>query len=234
MNRYIFWIFSYLFSGCGMQKADQPSFDLSVLPTTFPAYFSINAALIFKHLNQTFRYRLVCFVAYDQEIHFIVKGALGIEIIGGVIDQKGITLLDRLNRVVHEWDYSRIKQHYNFDGNYLFIQSLLLGTVCNASKDKRKLIPDALSSSVTYIYDRLTNKIRGLQLMEKKKGNQLKFLYQHKIAEDKLYLSGIGMLFSLKYKEACYTGNIILHKFHFKQLKKLNSKLTIPRYYHHK
>lgn len=225
----IFFVALYLFSGCGMQQASKQSFDVTNLLTTFPACFSMQAALHFMGLHYTFRCRVACCVTYDQQIDFIVKGPLGIEIIRGLIDKKGVTVVDRLRRLVHQWDYKRIKQQYHFPCNYPFIQSLLLGRVCSPIEQG---VPNALCSDLAYTYDDLTRKVVLDRLIDPKQGNSLKFLYRHKTVADRSCLSGIKMHFSLKDKGQLYQGSVTLHKLHFKELKRPNIKLAIPAYYH--
>ncbi|CAH2560102.1 DUF4292 domain-containing protein [Cardinium endosymbiont of Oedothorax gibbosus] len=224
----IFLAALYLFSGCGMQQASKQSFDVTHLLTTFPACFSMQAALHFMGLQHTFHCRVACCVTYDQQIDFIVKGPLGIEVIRGLIDKKGVTVVDRLRRLVYQWDYKRIKQQYHFPCNYLFIQSLLLGRVCSPIEQG---VPDALCADLTYTYDDLTRKVSRVQLIDPKQGNGLKFLYQHRMVVDRACLSGIKIHFSLNDKGQFHQGNVTLHKLHFKKLKRPNIKLTIPTYY---
>lgn len=216
----------YLFSGCGMQQAGKQSFDVTGLLTTFPACFSIQAALHFMGLQHTVRCRVVCCVTYSQQIDFIVKGPLGIELIRGLIDKNGVTVVDQLRRVVYQWDYKRIKQQYHFPCNYPFIQSFLLGTVCSPIEHS-----DLLCADLAYTYDDLMRKVVVVQLIDKKQGNCLKFLYRYKMVADKTCLSGIKIAFSLIDKGQRYQGRATLYELHFKELKKPNIKLTIPAYY---
>lgn len=221
----------YLFTGCGMQQVSKQPFDWTDLFTTFPACCAMQAALNFIDLRHAFRCRLVCCITYNQQIDFIVKAPLGVELMRGLIDKKGVTVVDRLHRVVYQWDYKQIKQQYHFYCNYLFIQSLLLGTV-GSSIDNRVCIPDPLLASLTYIYDDLTGKIIGVQLIDTKQENCFKVLYRHKMAENKTFLSSITIRYALKNSEwPSYQGTVVLYKFHFKARKRPNIKLKIPAYY---
>lgn len=226
----VFLVVFQLFLGCGMQQASQRPFHLTHLLTTFPACFSMQASLHFMDPFHTLRCRVVCCVTYDQQVDFIVKGPLGIELMRGVIDKKGVKVVDRLRRLVYQWNYKRIKEVYHFSCNYPLIQSLLLARVCSPIEYGLSIL-DPLCSDLAYTYDGLTRKVVAAQLIDKKQGNCFKFLYRYKMIADTACLSGIKIGFSLRDKGNRYQGRVTLQKLHFKELKKPNIKLTIPAYY---
>ncbi|MCT4697250.1 DUF4292 domain-containing protein [Candidatus Cardinium sp. TP] len=213
----------YWFPGCGIQQPSNQFFDVAGLLTTFPACFSMQASVHCMGFGPTFRCRVVCCVSYNQRIDFIVKGPLGIEIIHGCIDKKGVTIVDRLRRIVHQWDYQRITQHYHFVCNYPLIQSLLLGT--------GPIGQGALPADLAYTYDDLTRNVIAVQLRDTKQFNIFTFLYRYKMVVDRACLSGIKLRFLLKGQVQCYQGRITLYKLYFKKLKKPNIRLAIPTYY---
>ncbi|UWW96721.1 MAG: DUF4292 domain-containing protein [Candidatus Cardinium sp.] len=214
----------YLFAGCGMQQAANQSFDVVDLLTVFPRCFSMQASLDFMGLHHAFRYRLVCCVTYNQQIDFIVKGPFGIALIAGVIDKKGVTVV--AHRVVHQWDYKQIQEQYHFPCNYLLIQSLLLGRVYSPMEDHLS-IPDGLWSGLAYTYDTLRRKVTAVQLINQ--DSSFKCLYRYKMAADTTCLSRMNIYFSLRDKQQLYQGRAVLHKLHFKKLKKPNIRLRIPK-----
>ncbi|CDG49701.1 Hypothetical protein CHV_a0388 [Cardinium endosymbiont cBtQ1 of Bemisia tabaci] len=225
---YIFLAVFYLFVGCSMQQFSDQSLDAANLFPTFPPYFSIQAVLHFINPGHSFRGRMVCSVAYDRQIHFIVKGPLGIEVMRGLIDKKGVTLVDRLRRLVYQWDYNN--QSYDFYCNYSFIQSLLLGTL-GRSLDHKISIPNVLPAPLAYIYDPFTSRVIGIELVDRQKGHWFRVLYQYKVIKNKTFLSGIKIDFSLKDKKQTNKGRVILHKLDFKGVKKPNIRLKIPGNY---
>lgn len=219
----------YLFAGCRMeQQFSVQSLDSANLFPTFPPYFSIQAVLHFIHLHHSFRGRIVCCVAYDREVHFIVKGPLGIDIMRGLINKKGVTVVDRLRHLVYQWDYNNQPDH--FYCNYSFIQSLLLGTLGRSIDDKIS-IPNLLPAPLAYIYDECTNRVIGTELIDRQEKYWFKVLYQHKIIENRTFFSGIKIFFSLKNRQQPNKGRVTLRKLHFKRLKKPNIRLKVPRNY---
>ena len=224
----LFFIAIYLFAGCGMQQAPKQSFDVVDLLTTFPSCFSLQASLHFMGLRHACRYRLVCCVTYNQQINFIIKGPFGIALIAGLIDKKGVTVVDRLRRVVHRLDYKQIQEQYHFPCNYPLIQSLLLSRVYIPIQD-RLSITDPFSSNLAYTYDDLRRKVTAVQLIDSKQRNTFKCLYRYKVAADTTCLSGMKVNFSFRDKQQLYQGSALLHKLHFKQLKKPNIRLKIPK-----
>ncbi|WP_342265484.1 DUF4292 domain-containing protein [Cardinium endosymbiont of Philonthus spinipes] len=227
---YYFWVALYLLSGCGLQQDSRHSFDVTGLCTSFPACFSMQASLHFIGSHHVCRLRVRCCVTYDQQIAFLVKGPFGVELMRGVIDKKGVTVVDRLRRLVYQWDYKRIREQYHFPCHYALIQSLLLAKVCSPMEDDLS-ISDALPAHLSYTYDDLTRKVIALQLSGTKSGDFLRCLYQYKMVENSPCLSGSKIVFSIKEKGRLYRGRATLHKLHFKKLKKPNIQLTIPPYY---
>ncbi|WP_432466210.1 DUF4292 domain-containing protein [Candidatus Cardinium hertigii] len=213
-----------------MEQFSPQSLDAANLFPTFPPFFSIQAVLHFVHLHHSFRGHIVCSVAYDRQIHFIVKGPLGIEVIRGLIDKKGVTVVNRLRHLVYQWDYQSINQLYHFYCNYSFIQSLLLGTL-GRSVEHKISIPNVLPVPLAYIYDPFTSKVIGIKLVDRQQGYWFSVLYQHKVIKHKTFLSGIEMNFSLKERKQSNKGRVILQKFHFKRLKKPTIRLKIPDHY---
>ncbi|WP_162789904.1 DUF4292 domain-containing protein [Cardinium endosymbiont of Sogatella furcifera] len=213
----------YWLPGCGMQQPSNQSFDVTDLLTTFPACFSMQASIDYMGFGPTFRCRVVCCVSYNQRIDFIVKGPFGIEIIHGCIDKKGVTVVDRLRHLVHQWDYQRIAQHYHFICSYPLMQSLLLGT--------GPIGQGAFSTDLVYSYDDRTRKVISVQLRDTKQGNAFTFLYRYKMVADRTCLSGIKLRFLFKEQTQCYKGRATLYKLHFKQLKRPTIRLRIPTYY---
>lgn len=223
---HIFLAIFYLFAGCGMEQFSGQSLDLANSFTTFPPYFSIQAVFNFIKPHHSFGGRIVCSVAYDQQIHFIVKGPFGIEVMRGLIDKKGVTVVDHLRHLVYQWDYKCINQSYHFYCNYSFIQSLLLGTLAR-SVDHKISIPNVLPAPLAYIYDAFTSKVIGIELVDRQQGYWFRALYQHKVIKNKTFLYGIKIDFSLRDRKQPNKGRIILHKLHFKGLKKPNIRLKI-------
>ena len=214
----------YLFAGCRTEPFSSELLDLANVFPTFPPYFSIQAVFHFINLHYSFRGRIVCCVAYGRQIHFIVKGPLGIEIMRGLINKKGVTVVDRLRHLVYQWDYK--SQPYHF--YYSFIQSLLLGTLGRSIDHK---IPNLLPDPLAYIYDASTSRVIGTELIDRQQNYWFKVLYQHKVIENRTFFSGIKIFFSLKNRKQANKGSITLHKFHFKGLKKPNIRLKIPANY---
>ncbi len=213
-----------------MQQVSKQWFHVTHLLTNFPRCFSIQASLNVMGLSHILRPRLVCCVTYDQKIDFMVKGPLGVEIISGVIDKKGITIVDHSRRVVHQWDYKQIKKDYCFVCSYAFIQSLLLGRVCSPIEDSVSTL-DPLPFDLSYTYDEFKKNVVAIQLIDREKGNTVRILYQYKMVKGNVCLSGIRLDCSLRDHRQPYKGSATLRSFRFKKIKKTNLKLRIPAYY---
>ncbi|WP_339044112.1 DUF4292 domain-containing protein [Cardinium endosymbiont of Tipula unca] len=207
---------------------------------TIPACFSITASLNYVGSNDSYRCQVYCCVEHDKQIHFVVRGPFGIEVVRGVMNEKGVTILDRLHRLVHQWDYEQIKQHYHVHCNYQLIQSLLLGTTCKTPpfrNDQGLLVtPSESRNYLHYTYDRVTGKVIGTQLMDGKGNNRIKFLYKRSDIPLNSFIgiAGIKIDFSLNDNHQPYKGMMIYYNLRFSSLSTPNIKLKVPSYYKHK
>lgn len=215
----LYWLAFYLFSGCGVGQPDSESLDETDFSTNFPPCFSIKACLHFIDLHRSFGCRIVSCITYDKKIHFIVQTSFGIEIIRGVIDKKGITLVDRFSRVVYQSDYNDIAKAYHFPVNYLLIQSLVLALPFTSIEASGV---EPACTNISYTYDPLTRRVAAVKLIDKKGKNYISLLYQYNMVENHPLCAGIKIAFAINHIGKSYKGRIILNKFHFKKLKKSN------------
>lgn len=230
-----------LLSSCRIpkNKINKPSFVLlkASVSRRLPPCFSLTASLDYIGLNCTSHCRVEFCVEYDKQIHFVVKGPLGIEIVRGIINTKGVVALDRLHRVVYEWHYGQIKERYHFCCNYQLIQSFLFGIdYQDIYRDKKRLLVTSgeIRPSVAYTYDNsIMRKVQSAQLMNTKGDSRLTFLYRYKTTSCKrtAYLSGIKIHFSFINKDQLDQGMVELSGLKFKALKMPSIKCTIPSYY---
>lgn len=202
---------------------------------TFPPCFSITTSLHYVGSNNSYRFQVYYCVEHDKQIHFVLRGHLGIEVIRGVINESGVTVLDRLHRVVHQWYYEQIKQRYHFHCNYYLLQSLLLGTTCTFRNAQGLLVtPSESRRYLNYTYGNTTGKVIGTQLMDRQ-GNYIRLLYKRSCppSNDFPGISGIKIDFALNDNNQLYKGIMICNNLKVKPLSAPNIKLKVPSYYKH-
>jgi hypothetical protein len=200
---------------------------------------AINAKATFSISKSKKNCRLRIFVNKDNEIFFFLNSNLGLNIIKGRVDQKGITLINSIDKSYTKYSYSQLSKLMHIYLDYRLIQSLLLGKM-------HKSYPNLHSSTyykenvyhykvgknffVTY-FDKAKDKIFYNHVYFLNTYNSLKVHYSYKNSEAFLYNSLIFYL-CIKNKLELQEQEVFLEGVSYKLLdEKKSFDITIPKGY---
>lgn len=132
---FYFWLLvgSCCWQAClSLPKKSPSSNERLYQPLAFE-YLALNTTISYHQVGQPQRSAYVKLrLQKDQCIWFSVLGPWGIELLRGMITPMGITLLNRMHKTYHVYDYASLQSLWPGPWDYSLVQAVLLGELAHA------------------------------------------------------------------------------------------------------
>lgn len=208
--------------------AEQPKAPTSLSTSSFPPYFAITGCIKYSTSHNPTNLYATCCIAYGRKIQCILRTRWGVEIMRGLVNHLGVTILDRVSKKSYCLSYRKIKERYGLYLNYETIQSLLLGLIDSKSLPPRQANKKPHGLPKTFFFHHITTgEVMTAQLINFQETHVIQFVYHRKtmaLGNHFTNLVGLDIYGKIRKQQKNYAYKIIWQKLKFRPFKKSNTR----------